>query len=78
MGTKVISNLEAANFEDVICNYVDVVTIAKKIKNVRKRAVIIYKVLGYYDWEIAKYLGISERTIRRYINWLKIFFKNMS
>ena len=56
----------------------DAVAIAKKIRNVSKRAILIYKAIGYYDWEIALNLGISERTVRRYTNWLKIFFKNVS
>lgn len=62
----------------MICDYVDAVVIAKKIKNVSKRAILIYKAMGYCDWEIALNLGVSERTIRRYTNWLKIFFKSMS
>lgn len=69
---------EEAEFEDVICGYVDALAIAKKIKNVRKRAVIVYKALGYCDFEIALNLGISERTIRRYTSWIKEILKNMS
>jgi len=62
----------------VICDYVDALAIGEKIKNVRKKATMIYKAMGYCDWEIALNLGVSERTIRRYTNWLKDFFKNMS
>jgi len=72
------SNEGGAEFEDVICDYVDAVAIAKKIRNVSKRAILIYKAIGYYDWEIALNLGISERTVRRYTNWLKNFLRNMS
>jgi len=57
----------------VVCNYVDAITIAKRIKNVSKRAIIVYKVLGYDEWEIAINLGISERTVRRLTKSLKLF-----
>jgi len=68
-----VSNKEGAEFEEVICDYVDAVAIAKKIKNARKRAVLIHKALGYSNWEIAINLGVSERTIGNYIKSIKEF-----
>ncbi|MDD5013803.1 MAG: hypothetical protein PHW73_01710 [Atribacterota bacterium] len=62
----------------MICNYVDAVNIASKIKNISKRAVLVYKALGYSDFEIALNLGISERTIRRYTNQIKDFLEKVS
>jgi len=61
----------------VICNYVDAVTIVKKIKNVGKRAIIIYKVIGYDDWEIAIFLGVSDRTVDNYIKSIKLFLRQV-
>jgi len=69
--------LEAAGFEDVISNYVDAIAIVKRIKNVSKRAIIIYKGMGYDNWEIAIFLGVSERTIDRWIKSLKIFCRKV-
>ena len=61
----------------MICNYVDAVTIVKKIKNVGKRAIIIYKVIGYDDWEIAIFLGVSDRTVDNYIKSIKLFLRQV-
>ena len=72
-----ISNKEGAEFEDVICEYVDAVAIAGKIKNARKRAVLIYKALGYSNWEIALELGISERTISNMLKDVKEFLRKV-
>jgi len=69
--------LEAADFEDVICDYVDALVIVKKIRNISKKVIIIYKVLGFDNWEIAEELGISERTIDRLIKSLKIFCRKV-
>ena len=69
--------MEAADFEDVICDYVDALTIVKKIRNISKKVIIIYKVMGYDNWEIAEELGISERTIDRLIKSLKIFCRKV-
>ena len=72
-----ISNEGGAEFEDVICSYVDAVAVAKKIRNVSKRAILIYKAMGYDNWEIAIYLGISERTVNRLIKSIKIFCRKV-
>ena len=69
--------MEAADFEDVICDYVDALVIVKKIRNISKKVIIIYKVLGFDNWEIAEELGISERTIDRLIKSLKIFCRKV-
>jgi len=61
----------------VICEYVDAIAIAKKIKNGRKRAVLIYKALGYSNWEIALELEISERTIDNLVKSIKIFLRKV-
>lgn len=69
--------LGAAGFEDVISDYVDAITIVKKIKNVRKRAIIIYKVMGYDNWDIAIFLGVSKRTIDNLIKSIKLFLRKV-
>lgn len=69
--------MEGAEFEDIICDYVDAVAVAKKIKNVNKRAILIYKALGYCNYEIAINLGISERTVNNLIKSTKIFLRKV-
>jgi len=49
-----------------VIEYVDVMNLAMQIKNANKRAYLIYKALGYEDWNIALELGVSERMIRKY------------
>ena len=72
-----VFNEGGAEFEDIICNYVDAVAIAKKIKNVSKKAILIYKAMGYNNWEIAINLGISERTVDNLIKSIKIFLRKV-
>jgi DNA-binding NarL/FixJ family response regulator len=73
---------EKADFEDSIIEYVDVMNLAMQIKNANKRSYLIYKAMGYEDWSIALELGVSERTLRRYISSLrrdlKRFQRNLS
>jgi predicted transcriptional regulator len=66
-----------AGFEDVIIESIDATRLAQKVKNHNKRAILIYKSLGYADWEIALNLGISERMVRKHTNWLVDFFKKI-
>jgi DNA-binding NarL/FixJ family response regulator len=62
----------------VICGYVDATSILNKIKNKGKRAVIIYKALGYENWEIALNLGVSERTVSAHIKNIKKILRLLS
>lgn len=73
-----VSNDGGAEFEDVVCQYIDAMKIANRIRNRHKRAVLIYKALDYCDFEIALNLGISERTVRRYTGQIKDILRNMS
>ncbi len=61
----------------MICNYVDAVAVVKRIKNINKRAILIYKALGYCNWEIAVNLGISERTVNNYVKSIKEFLRKV-
>jgi DNA-directed RNA polymerase specialized sigma24 family protein len=69
--------LEAAEFEEIISNYIDALNIIKKMGSPTKRAIILYKVEGYNNWEIALLLGISERTVERLIKSIKIFCRKV-
>ncbi len=69
--------LEGVNFENVMCEYVDAINIIKSIKNINKRAIIMYRAMGYCNWEIAIFLGISERTVDRLIRSIKIFCRKV-
>jgi DNA-binding NarL/FixJ family response regulator len=71
---KVYSDTQEAGFENIICEYVDVLELIKGIKSVRKKQIIGYKAMGYDNWEIAKKLRIPERTLDRRIAELKRFF----
>jgi len=66
-----------ADFEDAVIEYIDVMNLAMQIKNANKRAYLIYKAIGYEDWNIALELGVSERTLRRYISSLRREFKRL-
>jgi len=66
-----------ADFEDTVIEYVDVMNLAMQIKNANKRAILIYKAMGYSNWEIALELGMSEIGVDKNIVWIKKFFKNI-
>ncbi|MCX6383158.1 MAG: hypothetical protein NTV16_01525 [Actinobacteria bacterium] len=64
----------SADFEEVICNYVDALTEIKRIRNRNKRWCLVYESLGYEDYMIAEVLRINQSTVSRDIKWLKRFF----
>lgn len=51
--------------------------LANTVKNSNKRAILIYKAMGYCNWEIALELGISEDGVNKNIAWLKRYLKNI-
>ena len=63
-----------ADFEDIICGYVDALDEIKKIRNMNKRYCLVYDALGYQEFEIAEMLGVSRTAVYRNIKWLKRFF----
>lgn len=65
-------------FQDFVVLKVDAEIMLKQIKNLNKRASLIYKAIGYYNWEIAIKLRTSERTINNYIKSIKIFLRKVS
>ena len=67
-----------ADFEDVVIGSTDMINLANEIKHTNKRAVLIYKAMGYKDWEIANMLMLSERTIERYMDWIRKYLKKVS
>ena len=66
-----------AGFENMICEYIDAVNIIRKIKNINKRAILLYTAMGYCNWEIAIDLGISEQAISKNIKWIGKFIKEI-
>lgn len=69
------TTFEAANFESIICNYVTALEELGKVRDENKRACLYYVAIGFYQDQIAFRLNISERQVRRYMRWLKNFFK---
>ena len=63
-----------ADFEDIMCEYVDACNEIKRLKNTKKRQIISYKAMGYMDWEIADKLKISERMVRKHTASIKKFY----
>jgi len=56
----------------VVQGAVDAMLIINRIKDKNKRAALVYRSMGYANWEVGLILGKSERTIERYFKWLKI------
>lgn len=63
-----------ADFEDIVCDYVDAINEIKKIKNNCKRLCLIYDALGYLERQIAEALSISQSTVSKNLKWLRMFF----
>ncbi|MHB8280584.1 MAG: hypothetical protein ACYDIA_23505 [Candidatus Humimicrobiaceae bacterium] len=67
----------SADFEEVICNYVDALEEIKRIRNRNKRWCIVYVSLGYEEYMIAETLRMSQSAISQNIKWLKRFFNKV-
>jgi hypothetical protein len=63
-----------ADFEEVVCNYIDALNEIKRIKNRNKRYCLVYDALGYEQFMIAGILRVNQSLISRNIKWLKRFF----
>jgi DNA-binding NarL/FixJ family response regulator len=70
-------NNESADFEDIIAESVDVVKLVNMMKYADQKLILIYKAMGYDNWEIALIMGISERTIDNRIKSIKIFLRKI-
>lgn len=68
------SDVFSADFEDIICNYVDAINEVKRIKNKNKRWCLLYDVLDYEQDMIAEILRVNQSLVSRNIKWLKRFF----
>jgi len=66
-----------AGFENIICEHIDVANLIRKIKNVNKKAILVYEAMGYRDWEIAIKLGISKQAVSASWKWMEKFFKEI-
>ena len=64
----------AANFEDIICEYVRALEELKRVRNLNKRACVYYDAIGYNQDQIAWELHIAQQTVSRHLIWLKKFF----
>ena len=69
------SDIFNADFEVLICDYVDAINEVKTLKSYRKKQIIIYLAMGYTQDEIADKLHILQSNVSRHISWLKRFFK---
>ena len=66
-----------AGFENTICEFIDVANLIRKIKNINKKAILIYRAMGFDNWYIAKELGISDQAVSKNIKWMGEFFKKI-
>jgi DNA-binding transcriptional ArsR family regulator len=64
-----------ADFENIVCEYIDALEEIKRIKNKNKRYCLVYRALGYQEWQIASTLQINQSTVSRHLKWLKSFFR---
>ena len=69
-----VSDVYSADFENICCDYVDVINEVKTLKSYRKRQIIVYLAMGYTQDEIADKLHILQSNVSRHISWLKRFF----
>jgi len=69
------SDIFNADFEVLICDYVDAINEVKTLKSYRKKQIIIYLAMGYTQDEIADKLHILQSNVSRHISWLKRFFE---
>jgi hypothetical protein len=67
-----------ADFEDVICNWIDALNEIKRVKNRNKRYCLVYDALGYEQFMIADELHMAQQAVSKNIRWLKRFFKKVS
>ncbi len=58
-----------SDFEDIMCEYVDAMDCIKGLDS-RKKQIIGYKAMGYFNWMIAEKLKCSERTVERDLAYL--------
>lgn len=64
---------QEADFEDVICEYVDAINLIKKIRNKRKRDILFLKAKDFNNVQIAISLGISEQAVGQNLKWIEKF-----
>lgn len=64
-----------AGFENIICEYADTLKVVGRIKSVRKKSIIAYKAMGYYNWEIAEIMRLSESMIDKHLAQIKNILK---
>jgi len=72
---KVETSSEAADFENIVIEYIDSMRLLSKVSTT-KQAIIIYKAFGYPNWEIAEILSISENGVDWHIRNIKKILKN--
>lgn len=65
-----------ADFENIVCEYIDALDEIKRIKNRNKRYCLVYRALGYEEWQIASTLRMSISAVSQNLSWLKRFFKS--
>ena len=68
---------EVEEFEDRVIAKVDSERVLAKIKNRNMAKALCLIVQGYFYWEIAKELKLSERTVEWYVDEMKRFLKKL-
>lgn len=66
-----------ADFENVVCAYVDALNEIERIRNRNKRYCLVYDALGYLEYQIAEILSISPAAVCKNLRWLKRFFSKV-
>ena len=69
---------ENADFEQIIENSIDVVKITNMLKYADQKMILVYKAVGYANWEISHIMGISERTVVNRLISIKRFLREVS
>ena len=73
----IISGRNNADFEEVVQGAVDATNIINSLKYADLRLILVYKAIGYANWEIALIFGISERTVNNRIKSIRIFLRRV-
>jgi len=75
--TRERRGVREAGFENTICEFIDVANLIRKIKNINKKAILVYEAMGYDEWEIAIELGISAQAVSKNRKWVENFIKEI-
>jgi len=69
-----ITPFSTANFENIVCDYLEALKELKRVRNLNKRACLYYNAIGYNTYQIADKLNITHQAVSANLWWLKNFF----